>query len=401
MGRRFRSVETKSRERYGNLSSELGVRSVPFVDLRAQFHSIRTEVETAINGVIERCDFILGDSVAEFEAEMAAYCEAAYGIGVDSGTSALELALMALDIGPGDEVITAANTFIATALAISYVGATPVLVDIDPDTYQIDPGLIEGAITPRTKAIMPVHLYGHPADMDPILDIAARHGLKVIEDASQAHGARYKGRRVGALGDIGAFSLYPAKNLGAYGDAGVLVTSDPALDEKLRLLRNYGSVQKYHHEIRGFNRRLDTMQAAVLRVKLAHLDGWNAARRSHADAYNKALEGLADSVRLPKTADYAEPVFHLYVVRHEDRDGLQDHLGMRGIGTVIHYPIPIHLQPAYADLGQSQGSFPVTEAFADGILSLPMYAELERSHIEYVCAAINEFADHRKPSITK
>ena len=235
------------------------MRKVPFVDLGAQYRSIRTEVEAAMSGVLERCDFILGGSVAEFEAEMAAYCEASFGVGVDSGTSALELALMALDIGPGDEVITAANTFIASTLAISYVGATPVLVDIDPDTYQIDVNQIEAAITPLTKALMPVHLYGHPADMGPILEIASRHGLKVLEDASQAHGARYQGRRVGALGDIGAFSLYPAKNLGAYGDAGVLVTNDPDLDHKLRLLRNYGSTKKYHHDIKGFNRRLDTL----------------------------------------------------------------------------------------------------------------------------------------------
>ena len=308
------------------VSSEVAVRKVPFVDLGAQYRSIRTEVEAAMSGVLERCDFILGGSVAEFEAEMAAYCEASFGVGVDSGTSALELALMALDIGPGDEVITAANTFIASTLAISYVGATPVLVDIDPDTYQIDVNQIEAAITPLTKALMPVHLYGHPADMGPILEIASRHGLKVLEDASQAHGARYQGRRVGALGDIGAFSLYPAKNLGAYGDAGVLVTNDPDLDHKLRLLRNYGSTKKYHHDIKGFNRRLDTLQAAVLRVKLSHLDRWNAARRSHAAEYTKILSESGADVGLPSTADGCEPVFHLYVIRHSDRDGLQRHL---------------------------------------------------------------------------
>ena len=367
------------------------MRKVPFVDLGAQYRSIRHEVEAAMSGVLERCDFILGGSVAEFEAEMAAYCEASFGVGVDSGTSALELALMALDVGPGDEVITAANTFIASTLAISYVGATPVLVDIDPDTYQIDVNQIEAAITPRTKAIMPVHLYGHPAEMGPILEIASRHRLKVLEDASQAHGARYQGRRVGALGDIGAFSLYPAKNLGAYGDAGVLVTNDPDLDNKLRLLRNYGSTKKYHHDIKGFNRRLDTLQAAVLRVKLAHLDGWNAARRSHAAEYTRILNESGAATGLPSTAAGCEPVYHLYVIRHSDRDGLQRHLTDHGIGTVIHYPIPIHLQPAYADLRLGPGSFPVTEAYSSQILSLPMFAELTADDISYVCEKIAEF----------
>lgn len=365
---------------------------VPFVDLQAQYESIRQDVDTAMAEVVARGDFILGESVRLFEAEMAEFCEAAHGVGVDSGTSALELALMALGIGPGDEVITAANTFIATALAISYVGAVPVLVDVDPDTYQIDPSLVEAAITPRTRAIMPVHLYGHPADMDPINEIAHRHGLRVIEDASQAHGSRYKGRRVGGLGDVGAFSLYPAKNLGAYGDAGVVVTNDSAIAEKLRLLRNYGSTVKYHHEIRGFNRRLDTLQAAVLRVKLSRLDQWNAARRDHALHYERTLAERAPQVARPATADYAEPVFHLYVIRHQDRDGLKDFLETHGVSTVIHYPIPLHLQPAYADLDVAPGTFPITESRADQILSLPMYAELTAGQIERVCDLIAEFA---------
>ncbi len=364
---------------------------MPFVDLSAQFASIRDDIEAAIAGVLERNDFILGDSVARFEEEMAAYCEAAHAVGVDSGTSALELALMALGVGSGDEVITVANTFIASALAISYVGATPVLVDIDPDTYQIDPALIEAAITPRTKAIMPVHLYGHPADMDPINEIARSHGLKVVEDASQAHGARYKGRRVGALGDVSAFSLYPAKNLGAYGDAGVVVTDDLEIADQIRLLRNYGSKVKYRHELRGFNRRLDTLQAAVLRVKLRYLDAWNAARRNHGAKYDELLQEHTDVVRLPATAEFAEPVFHLYVVQHEERDRLQEHLADRGISTVIHYPIPIHLQPAYADLGHDEGSFPLTERAATRILSLPMYAELQADDINYVCDAVAGF----------
>jgi dTDP-4-amino-4,6-dideoxygalactose transaminase len=380
------------------MASEISNRNVPFVDLGAQYAGIASEVQAAMSAVVQRGDFILGESVAGFEAEMAAFCEARRAVGVDSGTSALELALMAVDVGHGDEVITVANTFIATALAISYVGATPVLVDADPVTYQIDVEQIEAAITPRTKAIMPVHLYGHPADMDPILDIARRHGLRVVEDASQAHGARYKGRRVGALGDVGAFSLYPAKNLGAYGDAGVLVTNDDAIADKLELLRNYGSGAKYHHLIRGFNRRLDTLQAAVLRVKLAQLDGWNASRRSHAQRYTKLLADRAPSIGLPGVADDVEPVFHLYVIRTERRDDLQAHLASRRVSTVIHYPIPIHRQPAYADLGLEPGSFPVTEQYADRILSLPMYAELSHDDLDYVVDAVADFSTESRTS---
>lgn len=361
------------------------------MDLAAQFASIREDVEAAIAGVLERNDFILGQSVGLFEEEFARYCEAEHGVGIDSGTSALELALMAIGVGEGDEVVTPANTFIASALAISYVGATPVLVDIDPATQQIDPARIESAIGDRTKAIMPVHLYGHPADMDAINDIAQRHGLKVVEDASQAHGARYKGRRVGGLGDVSAFSLYPAKNLGAYGDAGVIVTNDSAIADKVRLLRNYGSTVKYHHDIIGFNRRLDTIQAAVLLVKLRHLDDWNAARRGHAAVYTQLLDERAPTVSLPQTAKYAEPVYHVFGIQHEERDLLRNHLGEHGVSTVIHYPIPIHLQPAYAHLGYGKGSFPITEQAANSILSLPMYAELSDEDIEHVCDAVEGF----------
>jgi len=380
------------------MSPDTPSRKVPFVDLRAQYETIKTEVQAEINAVLDRGDFILGDNVAQFEREMAEFCEAARAVGVDSGTSALEMALLAVGAGEGDEVITAANTFIATTLAISYVGAVPVLVEMDPNTFQIDVTRIEAAITERTKAIMPVHLYGHPADMDPILEIAQRHGLRVIEDASQSHGARYKGRRVGALGDVGVFSLYPAKNLGAYGDAGVIVTNDDAIADKILLLRNYGSSVKYHHEIKGFNRRLDTLQAAVLRVKLRHLDEWNASRPSHAAAYGNLLSDRADTVALPQTAAYAEPVFHLYVIRCEERNRLQEHLGARGVSTVIHYPIPIHLQPAYADLGHPAGAFPTTEAYCDRILSLPMFAELSGDDIDYVCTAVSEFVQDVEPS---
>ena len=365
-------------------------RQVPLVDLGVQYETIETDINQAIASVLHKTDFILGESVELFEKEFAAFCETQYAVGVDSGTSALEMALKAYDIGPGDEVITAANTFIASTLAISYTDAKPVLVDIDPETYMMDPRLLEAAITPRTKAIMPVHLYGHPVDMDRVLEVARLNNLIVIEDASQAHGARYKGQRVGSLGHVAAFSLYPAKNLGAYGDAGIVVTNDAQVAETLRLLRNYGSTRKYHHMLRGYNRRLDTLQAAVLRVKLGHIDAWNAARRQHAQLYHQLLKD--SPVRLSVTADYAEPVYHLYIVRVEDRDGLQAHLHDQGIATGIHYPIPIHLQPAYRDLGYSRGDFPITERCAEQILSLPMYPELTPELIEYVANSVLDFA---------
>lgn len=374
-------------------------RQVPFVDLGAQYETIEADINQAIAGVLHKTDFILGESVELFEREFAAFCETQHAVGVDSGTSALEMALKAYDIGPGDEVITAANTFIASTLAISYTGAKPVLVDIDPETYMMDPRLLEAAITSRTKAIMPVHLYGHPVDMDRILEVARMNDLIVIEDASQAHGARYKGQRVGSLGHAAAFSLYPAKNLGAYGDAGIIVTNDARVAETLRLLRNYGSTVKYHHMLRGFNRRLDTLQAAVLGVKLGHIDAWNTARRQHAQLYHELLKD--SPVKLPVTADYAEPVYHLYIVRVEDRDGLQAHLHDQGIATGIHYPIPIHLQPAYRDLGYSRGDFPITERCAEQILSLPMYPELTPELIEYVANALLDFAlaDQAEPLV--
>ncbi len=316
-----------------------------------------------------------------------------YAIGVDSGTSALELALRALDIGPGDEVITAANTFIATALAITYTGAKPVLVDVDPLTYNMDPACLEEAITERTKAVMPVHLYGQAADMDPILELARQRHLAVIEDACQAHGATYQGKRVGSMGDAAAFSFYPAKNLGAYGDGGAVVTNDERIAQAVRMLRNYGQSVKYVHDLRGYNRRLDTLQAAVLLAKLKYLDEWNAARRKHAQAYRRQLTGA--EVIAPGTADYGDPVWHLYVVRSQDRDGLRKHLTERGISTGIHYPVPIHLQQAYADLGYGPGTLPVTERACDQVLSLPMYAELAPEQIAYVAEAIKQFTPQR------
>lgn len=369
---------------------------VPFVDLGAQYAAIGREVDAAMGAVLQRGDFILGRDLEQFEEEFAAYCEAPFAVGVDSGMSALTLILRGYDIGPGDEVITSANTFIATALTISMVGARPVLVDIDPETLTLDLEHLERAITPRTRAIMPVHLYGHPEDMDPINELAARHGLIVIEDACQAHGARYKGKRTGSLGHAAAYSFYPAKNLGAYGDGGMVVTADPDLVQRLQLLRNYGQSEKYHHQVQGFNHRLDTLQAAALRVKLRYLDDWNAARRRHAARFSRLLSG--SGVVLPPVMPGVEPVWHLYIIRTRERDGLRAYLGERGIATGIHYPIPIHLQPAYVELGYRAGDFPVSEATAEEMLSLPMYAELQDEQIDYVADAVRAFVGDRAVS---
>ncbi len=363
--------------------------NIPFVDLQTQYQGLKPEVDAAVLAVMQRGDFVLGRAVAEFEKAFAEYCGAEYCVGVDSGYSALELIIRAYDIGPGDEVITAANTFIATTLAISNAGATPVLVDCDPETYNLDANKIEAAITSRTKAIMPVHLYGQTADMDAILAIARKHKLYVFEDAAQASGARYKGRMAGSLGDAAAFSFYPGKNLGAYGDGGAVTTNDADIAEKIRLLRNIGQKVKYFHEIKGFNNRLDTMQAAVLGVKLPHLDGWNENRRRAAAAYAEQLADLP--MVTPPTADYAEHIFHLYVVRVENREPLMEYLKERGIATGLHYPIPIHLQPAYAELGHERGDFPVTEAYAETILSLPIFPELDEAKVAYVTNAIHDY----------
>lgn len=362
---------------------------VPFVDLTAQYRGISQEVDAAIKSVITKTDFILGQDVTLFEQEFAEFCEADYAAGVDSGTSALELILRAYGIGPGDEVITVANTFIATTLAIAYTGATPVLVDINPDTYNIDVSKTEAAITPRTKAIMPVHLYGQPADMDCILEIAHKHNLRVIEDASQAHGARYKGKRAGSLGDAAAFSFYPAKNLGAYGDGGMVVTNDQHVVDEIRMLRNYGQEKKYHHVRLGFNRRLDTLQAAILRVKLKHMDAANAARRQHAQQYHDLLADC--SVTLPLEPDYAESVYHLYVIRVKEREALATYLREKGIASGIHYPVPIHLHAAHGDLDHQLGDFPISESYAHQILSLPMYPEMTPEMVEYTCDTIKTF----------
>ncbi|HET7467799.1 MAG TPA: DegT/DnrJ/EryC1/StrS family aminotransferase [Candidatus Dormibacteraeota bacterium] len=359
---------------------------LPLVDLKAQHASIAAEVQAALDRVMANTDFILGADVAEFENEFARYCEAVHCVGLDSGMSALELGMRAMGIGPGDEVITPAGSFIASSSAVSFTGATPVWVDVDATSYNLDPDLIEAAITPRTKAIMAVHLYGQPADMDRILAIGREHGLPVIEDACQSHGARYRGRRTGSIGAFAAFSFYPAKNLGAYGDAGALTTNDPELAGKVRMMRNYGQREKYDHVYLAWNRRLDTIQAAVLRVKLRHLDRWNASRRTIASLYDELLKD--SGVALPRVSGDVEHVYHLYVVQVEERERVQRELAEQGISTGIHYPLPIHLQEAYRDAGFDPGSFPVTEAAARRVLSLPMYPELTEDGVHRVAAAL-------------
>jgi dTDP-4-amino-4,6-dideoxygalactose transaminase len=362
---------------------------IPFVDLSAQYRAIKPELDAAILEVLASSHYVLGAQVAAFEKEFAAYCESTHAIGVNSGTSALHLALLAAGVGPGDEVITVPLTFVATAAAISYTGARPVLVDVDPVSLTMDPAQLARAITPRTRAIVPVHLYGHPADMDPILDIARDWGLTVVEDACQAHGARYKGRRVGSFGDLACFSFYPSKNLGACGEGGMIVTRSAEHARALSVLRDHGQDVKYHHPVRGFNYRLEAIQAAALRVKLRHLDAWTEARRAHARRYEQALEGVA--VATPAEAPSAEHVYHLYVIRAAERDRLQAHLAAQGIQTGIHYPIPVHLQPAFRDLGYREGDFPVSEVWARTILSLPMYPELTSAQIDEVADVVAEF----------
>ncbi len=363
--------------------------TIPLVDLKAQYLSIKDEMDAAIQQVVDSTGFILGPDVRAFEEEFARFCGVQHAVGVDSGTAALHLAFLTCDIGPGDEVITTPHTFIATTGMLGRVGARPVFVDIDPRTYNMDPAGIEAAITERTKAILPVHLYGQPAEMDPILEIADRHGLKVIEDAAQAHGAEYKGRRAGSMSHVAIFSFYPGKNLGAYGDAGAVVTNDKEIAEKVRLLRNHGRRDKYEHLLQGFNYRIDTLQAAILRAKLAHLEGWNEARRRHAAAYRELLGDL--DLVLPYEPKHVRAVYHLFVVRLQERDALREHLKSRGISAGIHYPIPLHLQPAYRDLGHKEGDFPIAEECARQVLSLPMYPELTQAQMEEVARAIKEF----------
>lgn len=360
--------------------------AIPFVNLKAQYLSIKDEIDSAIQNVIDNTAFIMGEDVKEFEKEFAEFCNAKYAIGVSSGTSALHLALIACGVGRGDEVITVPNTFIATAESITHAGAKPVFVDIDENSYNINPDLIEKAVTEKTKAIIAVHLFGQPADMGVVNEVAQKYDLVVIEDAAQAHGAEYKGKVVGTLGKVACFSFYPAKNLGAYGDAGMVVTDDGEIAEKVTLLRNHGRTEKYQHLIEGYNYRMDTIQAAVLRVKLRHLKEWTEKRRNNAKLYDLLLED--DSVITPKEMDYAKHVYHLYVIRTEKRDELQNTLKGASIATGLHYPIPLHLQPAYKYLGYKEGDFPVTEKLANEGLSLPMFAELTEAEIEKIVQVI-------------
>lgn len=364
---------------------------IPFVDLKAQYQSIKPEIDAAIDRVIQSASFILGPEVERFEQAFAQYVGARFCIGVNSGTAALHLALLASGLGAGDEVIVPTNSFFATAEAVSTAGATPVFVDTDRVSYTVDVSKIEAAVTSRTRAIIPVHLYGQPADLDPILAIAKRHDLLVIEDAAQAHGAEYRGRHVGALGRAGCFSFYPGKNLGAYGEAGALVTNDEEVAYRARLLRDHGSDQKYRHDIIGYNFRLEAIQAAVLDVKLRHLDSWNDLRRAHAASYHDLLK--ESGLTLPTEMSYARHVYHVYVVQSAARSVLKEKLAAAGIQTGVHYPIPIHLQPAYASLGYRTGDFPETEKQSQRVLSLPMYAELTDVQIQKIAGVVLASSD--------
>jgi dTDP-4-amino-4,6-dideoxygalactose transaminase len=360
---------------------------VPYVDLKAQYQAIRGEVLATLEAVCESTAFAQGPPTKDFEQEFAVYCGVRHCVSLNSGTSALHLALRCLDIGPGDEVITVPFTFIATVWAINYVGAKPVFVDIDPARRTFDPAQLEAAITPRTRAIVPVHLYGMPAEMAPILAIAAKHGIPVIEDAAQAHGAKYQGKRVGQFGCTGCFSFYPGKNLGAYGEGGALVTNDDACARRARSLRDHAQSQRYYHDEIGYNYRMDSFQGAVLRIKLKHLDDGNALRAAHARRYAELIEGSA--VTVPATFADAECVWHCYVIETDRRDEMRQRLSAAGIDTGLHYPVPLHLQKVYTSLGYARGDFPVAERLSDRCLSLPMFPELTDSQIQYVCDNIH------------
>lgn len=362
---------------------------IPFGDLRRQYESMRGEIDAAVGRVLERGWFVLGEEVEAFEREFAAYLGARHAIGVASGTEAIQLALVAAGIQPGDEVITAANTCVPTVAGISSANAVPVLVDVDPASFNTDAAKLEEAITAKTGAILPVHLYGQAADMEPIIEIAHKHGVKVIEDAAQAHGATYKGRKLGTIGDAGCFSFYPSKNLGAYGDGGAVVTDDEETAGRLKRLRNYGEERRYYHATKGINSRLDEIQAAILRVKLVHLERWNARRREIAAMYDSEIN--TDLVQKPARLSYGEHNYHLYVVRCGERDAMQQHLASRGVATFIHYPIPIHLQDAYRDLGKREGDYPAAENCAREVLSLPIFPELTDAEVHYVAESVNSF----------
>jgi dTDP-4-amino-4,6-dideoxygalactose transaminase len=369
---------------------------IPYLDLHAQYLAIKAEVDDAIKTVLDSGQFTLGSEVAAFEEEFAAYCGRRHGIGVNSGASALHLALLAAGVGPGDEVITSPLTFVATVAAIQYTGARPVFVDIDPETYTLDPARLAAAITPRTRAVIPVHLYGQTVDMSPVLETARRHRLVVVEDACQAHGAEDRGRRAGGIGELGCFSFYPGKNLGAYGEGGMVVTDDPALARTVRMLRDWGAETKHHHLLKGFNYRLESLQAAVLRVKLRRLEAWSEARRAAARRYRELLAG--GRIAPPVERSHARHVYHVYAVRVAARAQLQAELAARGIQTGVHYPLPVHLQPAYADLGCRAGDFPEAELAAAQELSLPIYPELAGDAQARVAEALQELAAPLRPS---
>ncbi len=366
---------------------------VPYLDLQAQYQSIKAEVDQAIASVLDNSAYVLGSSVSVFEADFAKYCQTTVSIGVNNGTNALLLALKAMGIGPGDEVITAANTFIATAAAIAHSGAKPVLVDVDPISRNIDPQLIKMAMSKKTKVILPVHLYGRMADMDRIIAISEEYGLQILEDSAQAQGAEYKGRRAGSIGLMGAFSFYPGKNLGAFGEAGGITTSDVELADKVRMLRDHGSSKKYHHDLLGYNARMEGIQGAVLGVKLKYLDRWNKARNQVADWYDQELAGLP--LRLPNRDDEYSQVFHVYVIETEYREQLQAYLSEHGIPTIIHYPIPIHLQKAFSFLDYRAGDFPITEKLSNEILSLPIFPEMTHEMVQEVSSEIRQFFNDR------
>jgi dTDP-4-amino-4,6-dideoxygalactose transaminase len=361
---------------------------IPYCDLRAQYRSIKPEIDQAVLRVLESAEFVLGSEVEAFEEDFAKYVGANHAVATNSGTSALHLALLAAGVGPGTEVITVPFTFVATTAAIVYTGATPVFVDVTPDSLTMDPAQVEAAITPRTRAILPVHLYGQPADLDPLLAIARRHGLRLIEDACQAHGSEYKRRKVGPIGDSGCFSFYPGKNLGAYGEGGLAVTNDAEQARKMRMLRDWGQEQRYQHVLKGFNYRMEGLQGSILRVKLRHLERWTELRRTHAAAYQEVLR--ESGLSLPVEKPYSRHVYHVFAIRVPERESLQRQLKAYGVQSGIHYPIPVHLQTAYADLGYVRGQFPESERAANEVLSLPMFPEMTRTQIDEVCGVLQE-----------
>lgn len=371
--------------------------NIPFLDLKAQYRSISHEINDAMQQVVNACAFSGGRYVSQFEEEFAGFCGCKSSIGVGSGTEALWLTLLGLGVGPGDEVITVPNTFIATVEAISLCGATPVFVDVDPHSYTMNPQLLERAITPRTKAVIPVHLFGQPADMDPIMAVATKHRLFVVEDACQAHGSVYKGRMSGTIGHAGCFSFYPGKNLGAYGEAGGVTTNDPGLAEKIKMLRDHGQSQKYFHNVIGVNSRMDGIQGAVLSVKLKYLNQWNEMRRSNARLYEELLQGI-DGIVLPAEMAYARHVYHIYAVRVKNRDDFLKAMTDKGIGCGIHYPVPVHLQEAYMPLKVGRGTFPVSEQCGDEFLSLPLFPEMTRDQVAYVAEQVKEQIGQNQPA---